>query len=115
LAFDILPNIINLEEPLVHLEYLDEHIQDAIVATEENNRYVKVQHDNSISPQQYDEGDLVLFYDQAKEPLGVSIFNPMWHGPYIMRCVLENGSYELEYYEGNVLEKLRNWLYLKIY
>jgi hypothetical protein len=48
----------------------------------------------------YVEGDLVLLYDQAKEPLGVGKFKPMWHGPYIVRRVLEKGAYKLEDYEG---------------
>jgi hypothetical protein len=61
------------------------------------------------------EGDLVLLYDQAKEPLGAGKFKPMWHGPYIVRRVLEKGAYELEYYEGNMLAEPRNGLYLKIY
>jgi hypothetical protein len=39
----------------------------------------------------------------------------MWHGPYIVRRVLEKGAYELEYYEGNMLAEPRNGLYLKIY
>jgi hypothetical protein len=63
----------------------------------------------------YIEGDLVLLYDQAKEPLGEGKFNPMWHSPYIMRCVLKKGAYELEYYEGNVLDEPINGLYLKRY
>jgi hypothetical protein len=57
---------------------------------------------------------LVLLYDQAKEPLGVGKFKPMWHGPYIVRCVLEKGSYELEYYEGNMLADPMNGIHLKI-
>ena len=51
-----------------------------------------------ITPQQYTKGELVLLYDQAKEPLGEGKFKPMWHGPYIMRHVLEKGTYQLEYY-----------------
>jgi hypothetical protein len=39
----------------------------------------------------------------------------MWHGPYIVRRVLENGGYKLEDYEGNMLVEPRNDLYLKIY
>jgi hypothetical protein len=69
----------------------------------------------SLSSPMYIEGDLVLLYDQAKEPLGEGKFNPMWHGPYIVRCVLEKGAYELEYYEGNVLDEPINGIYLKRY
>jgi hypothetical protein len=82
---------------------------------EVNKRCVKVQYDKSVCPRLYTEGDLVLLYDQAKEPLGQGKFKPMWHGPYIVRCVLEKGAYELEYYEGNKLAEPRNGLYLKIY
>jgi hypothetical protein len=60
-------------------------------------------------------GDLALLYDQAKEPLGEGKFNPTWHGPYIVRFVLEKGAYELEDYEGNMLKETRNGLYLKNY
>jgi hypothetical protein len=35
-----------------------------------NKRCVKVQYDNFVCPRQYTEGELVLLYDQAKEPLG---------------------------------------------
>ena len=42
-------------------------------------------------------------WDQAKEPLGAGKFNPMWHGPYVVKCVLEKGAYELVYYKGTTL------------
>ena len=71
------------------------------MAIEVNKRCVKVQYDKSVYSWLYAEGDLVLPYDQAKEPLGAGKFKPMWHNPYIVRRVLEKGAYELEYYEGN--------------
>jgi hypothetical protein len=80
-----------------------------------NKRHVKVQYDKSVYPRLYIEGDLVLLYDQAKKPLGAGKFKPMWYGPYIVRRVLEKGAYELEDYEGNMLDKPRNGIYLKIY
>ena len=52
-------------------------------------------------------------WDQAKEPLGACKFNPMWHGPYVVKRVLEKGAYELVDYEGTVLVEPRNGLYLK--
>jgi hypothetical protein len=61
----------------------------------------------------YAKGDLVLLYDQDKESLGAWNFNPMWHDPYIVRRVLKKGSYELEDYEGNVLDDPRNGIHLK--
>jgi hypothetical protein len=99
----------------MHLESLDEQRRDAFTAIEVNMKRVKVQYDKSVCPRLYVEGDLVLLYDQAKEPLGENKFKPMWHGPYIVRCVLEKGAYELEYYEGNKLVEPRNGLYLKMY
>ena len=37
---------------------------------EVNKRRVKVQYDKSICPRRFSEGDLVLLWDQSKEPLG---------------------------------------------
>ena len=82
---------------------------------EVNKHHIKVQYNNSIHPRRFSEGDLVLLWDQASEPLGAGKFKPMWHGPYAVKCVLEKGSYELEDYEGNSLAKPRNGLYLKKY
>ena len=59
-----------------------------------NKCRVKVQYDKSFCPMRFSEGYLVLLWDQAKEPLGVGKFNPMWHGPYIVKHVLDKGTYE---------------------
>ena len=80
---------------------------------EVNKIRVKVQYDKFVCPQLYAEGDLVLLYDQAKEPLGEGKFKPMWHSPYIVQCVLEKGAYKFKYYEGNMLAEPKNGLYLK--
>ena len=37
----------------------------------------------------------------------------MWHGPYIVKCILQKGAYELIDYDGNPLDKPQNGLYLK--
>ena len=100
---------------LVHLEQLDEQCRDALVALEVNKHRVKVQYDNSIHSMRFSEGDLVLLWDQDKEPLVVVNFNTMWHGPYVVKRVLEKGAYELVDYEGTALVELRNGLYLKNY
>ena len=85
------------------------------MALEVNKHRVKVQYDKSVHPRKFSEGDLFLLWDQAKEPLGAKKFNPMWHGPYVVKHVLEKGTYELVDYEGIALAKPRNWLYLKKY
>ena len=115
LAVEILPETSALEECLVHLEQLDEQRRDALVALEVNKHHVKFHYDNSIHPRRFSEGDLVLLWDQAKEPLGAGKFNPMWHGPYVVKHVLEKGAYELVDYEGMTLVEPRNGLYLKKY
>jgi hypothetical protein len=61
------------------------------------------------------EGDLVLVYDQDKDPLGVGKFKPMWFGPFIIKEVLKKGAYHLVDLEGNALAEPRNGLYLKKY
>ena len=76
---------------------------------------IKVQYDKSIHPKRFSEGDSVLLLDQAKEPLGAGKFNPMWHGPYVVKRVLEKGTYELVDYEGMALVEPRNGLYLEKY
>ena len=82
----------------------------------EVNKYrVKVQYDKSVHPRNFSEGDLVLLWDQPKEPLGARKFNPMWRVPYIVKRVLEKGTYELVDYEGMALAEPRNGLYLKKY
>ena len=74
---------------------------------------VKAHFDQSISPRSFIEGDLVLLYDQARDKLGAGKFQPMWHGPYIIKCVFQNGAYELIDNKGHPLEQPRNGLYLK--
>ena len=115
LPVELLPNTLDLEICLVHLESLDEQRWDAFTTIEANKKRVKVQYDKSIFPWLYAEGDLVLLYDQAKEPLGARKFKPMWHGPYIVWHVLEKGAYKFEDYEGNKLVEPKNGLYFKIY
>ena len=80
-----------------------------------NKRRVKVEYDKFVRLRRFSEGDLVLLWDQAKEPLGARKFNPMWHGPYIVKRVLEKGAYELVDYEGTALVEPRNKLCLKKY
>ena len=85
------------------------------MALEVNKHRVKVQYDKFFRLRKFSDGYLVLFWDQAKEPLGEGKFNPMWHGPYVVKRVLEKGTYELVDYEGTVLANPRNGIYLKKY
>ena len=83
------------------------------MALEVNKCRVKFQYDKSICSRSFNESDFFLLWDQAKEPLGAENFNPMLHGPYVIKRVLEKGAYELVYYEGTTLVEPRNGLYLK--
>jgi len=115
LVVALLPNTSDLERCLVHQESLDDQHRYTSTDIEAKKIRVNVQYDKSIFPRLYAEGNLVLLYDQVKEPLGESKFKPMWNDPYIVRRVLEKGAYEIEEYEGNMLVEPRNGLYLKIY
>ena len=42
---------------------------------------------------------MVFTYDQNHDKLGEDIFESMWHGPYIVSCILEKGAYELVDYD----------------
>ena len=85
------------------------------MALEVNKCCIKVQYDNFVHLRRFSEGDLVLLWDQAKDPLGARKFNPMWHGPYMVKRVLDKGYYDLVDYKGTTLVKPRNGLYLKKY
>jgi hypothetical protein len=48
---------------------------------------MKSQYDKSVQPRAFAEGDLVLVYDQAHDKLGTGKLEPLWHGPYIIKCI----------------------------
>eukprot|EP00253_Pinus_taeda_P003229 PITA_03229 len=115
LAVELLPETTPAEERLLYLERLDETRRLASLAIEAQKKRVKTHFDNSVNPRSFVEGDLVLLYDQASDKLGAGKLEPMWHGPYIVKRVLQEGAYELIDYEGNPLDRPRNGLYLKKY
>ena len=89
----------------MEFEHLDETRRDATIANEAHKHRVKIQFDKSIRPRVFSEGDLVLVYDQVSDTLGAGRFVAMWYEPYIVKCVLDKGSYELQDYEGNCLRE----------
>jgi hypothetical protein len=80
-----------------------------------HKKFFKSLYENFVFPRIFFEGDLVLVYNQDKDVLWVGKFNPMWQKPYLVRCALRKGAYELFDYEGNVLLESINGLYLKRY
>ena len=115
LAVQLLPKTSALEERLVELEQLDETHRYVATTNEAHKRRVKLQYDKFVCPRIFSKGDLVLVYDQASDALGTGKFVAMWHGPYIVKRVLNKGSYELQSYEGNCLKEPCNGFYLKKY
>ena len=115
MVVELLPNTSPEEERLLYLERLDENRRFSALVIEAQKKWVKAHFDQSVSPHSFVEGDLVLLYNQAHDKLGVGKFQPMWHGPYIIKCVLKNGAYELIDYEVHPLDQPRNGLYLKKY
>jgi hypothetical protein len=103
LVVELLPNTSLLEEHLLYLEYLDEQCHDEALANEVHKQQVKCQYDRSVCPQIFFEGDLVLVYDQDKDPLGAGKFKPMWFRPFIVKKVLKKGAYHLVDFEVNAL------------
>ena len=115
IGIHLLPDRIELEERLVHLEHLDEQCRDALTANQAHENRVKTQYDKSVKPRVFFEGELVLLWDQDKEPLGAGKFKAMWLGTYVVSKVLSKGAYELVDFDGNKLLEPRNGLYLKKY
>jgi hypothetical protein len=111
LVVQLLPDTSPLEERLVYLE----HHHDAALANKAHKHKVKCQYDRFVHPRIFFEGDLVLVYEQDKDPLGAGKFKPRWFGPFIIKEVLKKGAYRLVDFEGNALAKPRNRLYLKKY
>ena len=73
----------------MYLEKLDETYRLVALVIEAQKKRVKSHFDQSISPRAFSEGDLVLLYDQANDKFGDGKFKPMWHGPYIIKRVLQ--------------------------
>jgi hypothetical protein len=115
LVVQLLPDTSPLEECLLYLEQLNEQCHDAALANKAHKQKFKCQYDRSVHPWIFSEGDLVLVYDQDKDPLGAGKFKPMWFEPFIIKEVLRKGTYHLVEFEGNVLAEPRNGLYLKKY
>ena len=95
LAVQLFPDTSPLEERLV---YFEQH-HDAALANEAHKHKVKYQYDRSIRPRILSEGNLVMVYDEDKDPLGARKFKPMWFRPFIIKEILKNGTYCLVYFE----------------
>ena len=99
----------------MYLSNLDETQRDVALANEAHKKHIKAQYDKSVQPRIFNEGDLVLTYDQRHDKLGKCKFESMWYGPFIISNFVEKGAYELVDYDGIPFGQPRNGLYLKRY
>ena len=100
---------------LFNLIYLDETRREAQLANKAHKRRIKAQYDKNVQPRIFLKGDLDLLYDQEADVIGTGKFEPLWHGPYIVKRVLAKGAYELVDYDGILLAQPRNGLNLNCY
>lgn len=113
LVIELLPNTTVEEEWFLYLTQLDESRRNDALTNEAHKRRIKSQYDRTVQSRKFEVGNLVLVYDQDHDKLGVGKLEPMWHGPYIVKKMLQKGSYELVDYDGNPLSEPRNGIYLK--
>ena len=97
----------------MYLINLDETRRDAALANEAHKKCIKAQY--VVQPCAFNEGDLVLTYDQRYDKLGKGKFESMWYSPFVISKVLEKGAYKLVDYDGIPLGQPRNRLYMKRY
>ena len=95
LAIDLLPDTSAEEACLFNLIHLDEMHHEAQLANEAHKRRIKAQYAKNVQHHIFSEGDLVLLYDQETDVIGTGKFEPLWHGPYIVKRVLAKAAYEL--------------------
>ena len=95
LAVELLPNTSTEEERFLYLTNLDETRRDVALVNEAHKKRIKGQYDKSIEPHVFNEGDLVLNYDQRHDKIGKGNFESMLYGPFIISKVYRNGPLSL--------------------
>eukprot|EP00253_Pinus_taeda_P002196 PITA_02196 len=100
LAVDLLLGTSKEEACFLELIQFDETHHDVASAKEALKKRFKSQFDRNVKPRVFSEGDLVLLYDQEFDKLRRGKFKSLWMVPYIVKCVLAKGAYELMDYDG---------------
>ena len=113
LVIELFSNTIVEEEQFLYITQLDESHRNVSLTNEAHKQRIKAQYDRTVQPWKFELGNLVLVYNQDHNKLVAGKLEPMWHGLYIVKEVLEKGSYELVDYDGNPLIEPQNGLYLK--
>ena len=103
LTVELLLDTSPLEERLLQLEQTIEDRQATLQAIKAAKTRSKIQYDSHVHPRTFNEGDMVLVYDQPNDKLGKGKFESMWYGPYIIHHFLEKGAYTLIESDGQLL------------
>ena len=64
-----------------------------MTANETHKNRVKNHYDKLVKPRIFFEGEVVLLWDQDKEPMGVGKFRSLWLTPYIVLKFLKDAKY----------------------
>lgn len=115
LMINLLPNTSEEEAHFIELIHLYETYCDVALANEAHEKRIKGQYYKNVKPRVFLEGDLVSLYDHESDKLGAGKFEALWMDPYIVKCVLTKGAYELVDYDGIPLSQPQNEMYLKRY
>ena len=115
-AIELLDDTQPPEQCLIQLALVDESRRQSLQHNEAHKKRVKSSFDCHITTRSFTEGELVLFYDLAKEALGPGKFETLWKGPYIIKFCLRQGAYILMEPDGTYLTNPVKRLYLtKLY
>lgn len=91
-----------LEARINILEKLDETWSQAYLNTVAIQKWRKSYYDSKLKDKKISPTDLVLLYDSRFQKFPGK-FWLHWLGPYKVKIIYENGSFDLEDFEGNVL------------
>jgi transposase InsO family protein len=104
----------SLEARINMLEKLDETRSQAYLNTAAIQKWRKSYYDSKMKEKKIGPTDLVLLYDSRFQKFPGK-FRLHWLGPYKVRVIHANGSFELEDFAGNVLPTRLNGNRLKVY
>ena len=96
------------------LEKLDETRTQAYLNTAAIQKWRKSYYDSKMTDKKITLSDLVLLYDNRFQKFPGK-FRLHWLGPYKVRVIHANGSFDLEDFAGNVLPTRLNGNRLKLY
>jgi hypothetical protein len=75
----------------LYLTKRNETYCDDSLANETHKKCIKIQYEKYFCPRVFDEGDIILVYDQDHDKLGAGKLEPMWHDPYIVKTSTTKG------------------------